>query len=892
MPAGRIRSFAGSWAVCALASVLLTACGGGGSSGAAVASGGGGATYTVGGAVNGLSASGLVLQLNGSENLPVASGANAFTFSAALPAGSSYAVTVATQPTGETCAVTQGSGTVGSANVDSVTVSCTSSTPPPVLTYTIGGVVSGLSASGLQLDLNGGNPVQVPAGSATFKFAVQLTAGSNYVVSVVAQPVGESCVVTQGSGTVGTANVDSVTVSCASSIPPPVLTYTIGGVVSGLSASGLQLDLNGGNPVQVPAGSATFKFPVQLTAGSNYVVTVAAQPTGESCTVAQGSGTVGSANVDTVVVSCVVNTYFIGGSVSGLVAPGLTVALNGANPVQIASGSTTFKFATALPAGSNYLVTVTGQPVGETCSVAQGAGTVGSANITSVRLSCSGNTYTIGGAVTGLNASGLVLALNGGSDLPVPSGAGSFTFATALASGASYSVTVATQPTGEICAATQATGTVASTNVVSVSIACSVETFTVSGTVSNLSTAGLNLRDAVGGEILAVPAGASTFTFAQPLPYGTDIALTVTAQPSWQTCAVSASNFSGPIHANVTAESISCTAVTATVSTLAGSTTAGSQDGAGAAAAFFHPDGVAVDAAGNVYVADEYNDLIRRVTPAGVVSTLAGTAGVSGSTDGVGTAALFYHPQGVAVDSAGAIYVADTFNDEIRKIVCTGSTASTCTVSTVAGSTTPGHADGTGPAASFNHPEGIAVDALGNVYVADSLNDEIREISPGGLVTTLAGSTVAGNVDGSGTSAEFNFPVGIAIDSAGTIFVADYNNNEIREISSSDVVSTLAGSGASGDVNGAGAAASFWGPQSVAVDSAGNVYVADSLNDQIRLITPGGAVSTFAGSTLAGSTDGAASSALFNNPSGIVTNASGDVLIGDYGNNEIRQIAP
>ena len=672
-------------------------------------------------------------------------------------------------------------------------------------------------------------------------------------------------------------------------------TFTVGGTVKGLTAPGLVLQLNGGENVSVASGATDFTFSGALVSGSNYAVTVATQPAGQTCTVAQGSGTVGTANITSISVSCSANaapTYTVGGTVGGLTSSGLTLALNGGNTVQVASGSANFTFTTTLSSGSNYVVTVAAQPVGETCTVAQGAGTVGASNVDTVVVSCTLDAYTIGGTVSGLMASGLQLALNGGNDLSIPSGASGFTFASALASGSSYSVTVATQPIGETCTVAQGSGAVGTSNVDSVGIACSVETFSVSGTVSNLSTAGLSLRDSVGGETLAVPAGASTFRFAQMVPYGTDIAVTVTGQPAWQTCTTSASNFAGPIHSNVTAESISCTTVTASVSTLAGSTASGSQDGVGVAATFFHPDGIAVDAAGNAYVADEYNDLIRRVSPAGVVSTLAGTAGVAGSTDGAGTSALFNHPQAVAVDSTGAIYVADTFNDEIRKIVCAGTTASTCTVSTLAGSTTAGHADGMGTAASFNHPEGIAVDALGNVYVADSLNNEIREITPTGLVTTVAGSTVAGNVDGAGTSAEFNFPAGIAIDSAGSIYVADYNNNEIREIGRSEMVSTLAGSGVSGDANGLGAAASFWGPMGVAVDSAGNVYVTDSFNNQIRLITPGGAVSTFTGSTRAGSTDGPLTSALFNDPIGIATNVSGDVYIGDYGNNEIRQIAP
>src|SRR6266702_4395720 len=237
-------------------------------------------------------------------------------------------------------------------------------------------------------------------------------------------------------------------------------------------------------------------------------------------------------------------------------------------------------------------------------------------------------------------------------------------------------------------------------------------------------------------------------------------------------------------------ESNSLTSASGTLAIFAGVPSgAGSIDGTGSAARFYYPSGVAVDGSGNVYVADMWNSTIRKVTPAGAVTTLAGSAGVSGSADGIGSASRFYYPSDVAVDGSGNVYVADSSSSTIRKVTPAG------VVTTLAGSAgVSGSADGTGSAARFSYPESVAVDGSGNVYVADTYNYTIRKVTPAGVVTTLAGSAgVRGSADGTGSAARFYDPQGVAVDRSGNIYVADSGNSTIRKITPAGEVTTLAG---------------------------------------------------------------------------------------------------
>jgi sugar lactone lactonase YvrE len=270
--------------------------------------------------------------------------------------------------------------------------------------------------------------------------------------------------------------------------------------------------------------------------------------------------------------------------------------------------------------------------------------------------------------------------------------------------------------------------------------------------------------------------------------------------------------------------------------------TEGSKDGVGVAAQFKWPHGLSIDAAGNVFVADRGNDLVRKINRDGVVSTLAGSPEKYGDTDGVGAAARFRYPVATAVDASGNIYVADSSNNLIRKITRGG------VVSTLAGSfSLGGFADGNGKAAQFHDPHGVAVDTSGDVFVADAGNHIIRKIASDGQVTTFAGSAgQQGMVDGEAKSARFAFPRDVALDREGNLYVAD--NSTLRKIDSHGMVSTVAGSPDQAiNIDGPVGAARFSNPLSVAVSPAGNIYVVDDKN--IRKITPGGVVKTIRDST-------------------------------------------
>jgi hypothetical protein len=395
----------------------------------------------------------------------------------------------------------------------------------------IGGSVAGLAGSGLVLQNNGGDDLVVSA-NGTFSFKTAVDAGSPYNITVLSQPSAptQSCSVGNAAGTAAT-NVTSVNVTCSTG------SVNIGGTVSGLAGSGLLLRNNGGDDLAI-ASNGAFTFVTPLASGSTFEVTIATQPNrpSQTCTVADGSGTVGGGDVRTVKISCATNAFAVSGTVSGLSGTGLVLQNNNGDDVGVQSDGG-FTFATRIPSGSQYNVTVTGQPPTQACSVQGGAGTMEDHDVTNVVVTCVTREFTIGGTISGLEGSGLVLA-NNGSDKFSPTANGSFTFPTAVQTGRPYDVTVDKPPLFplQVCRVFSGNGVVADSNITNIEVRCVTIGFGVGGTVSGLQDPGLELQS--NGEKLQIAANGK-FKLPASLPDGTPYDLTISKQPANQVCTVS-----------------------------------------------------------------------------------------------------------------------------------------------------------------------------------------------------------------------------------------------------------------------------------------------------------------------------------------------------------------
>jgi hypothetical protein len=439
-----------------------------------------GALDTIGGTVSGDLGTGLVLQNNGGDSVAVVNGS--FSFPTALPSGIPYNVTVLSPPISpyQNCTVTNASGTTGESNVNDVSVTCVTNNSP---THTVSGNISGLSSAHATavLQNNGRNNVSMSA-DGPFTFTLPIPSGSFYSVtsSSLTGPVSVTCAFTNASGLVGSADVTNVSIACVPESTTTLTPVTVN--VAGLSGKGLLLQDNGADNLAV-AADGSYGFAVALPSGAGYDVTVLTQPSDptQTCVVTNGTGTVAAGVPITVSVACSSDSFTIGGNVGGLAGTGLALAYNGGASDPIAANGA-FTFPTPLASGNTYTVTVAVQPTNPTqsCVVTHGTGTVTNADVTTVVVTCTTTTFSIGGVVTGYSTgTGLTLKDNGGASLPI-SANGNFTFPAQVASGATYDVTIATQPTGPpteaipTCVASNNSGTVGAANVTTVAVTCTV----------------------------------------------------------------------------------------------------------------------------------------------------------------------------------------------------------------------------------------------------------------------------------------------------------------------------------------------------------------------------------------------------------------------------------
>jgi len=335
----------------------------------------------------------------------------------------------------------------------------------------------------------------------------------------------------------------------------------------------------------------------------------------------------------------------------------------------------------------------------------------------------------------------------------------------------------------------------------------------------------------------------------------------------------------------------------AIITTVAGSREYG-DGGPATEANLFMPTGAAIDACGNLYVADNYRHRVRKMDADGIITTIAGNGDGGYSGDGgLATEAQFYYPSGIAVDTLGNLYIADSGNYRVRKVDANG------IISTLAGNGIEGYGGDGGPAtqARLDYPSDVAVDALGNVYIADSYNNRIRKVDMNGIISTFAGSGIAGYSGDGGPAiqAQIAGPAGVALDSSGNVYIADHNNQRIRKVDTNGIISTVVGNGDEGYSGDGGPAteAQLQVPLDVAIDVSGNLYIADYYNDCIRKVDKNGIITTVAG----GGTPpdpglefwgdgGPATQAVLRLPQGIAVDASGNLYIADTDNNRIRKV--
>ena len=767
-------------------------------------------------------------------------------------------------------------------------------------TYTLSASISGLSSDGLMLAVNG-TAKPVAQSASTLELASGLSSGMQYAVTVATQPTGQICSVAGGSGTIASANVANVVVTCASQA------FDLGGTIIGLNGDGLVL-ANGADTLSVSAGATDFTMPTKVAYGSSYAVSVKTQPAGITCAVVQGTGTMpanASRNVDLI---CSDQPFTVGGSISGLGANSGLVLGNGTDTLTVAASAATFSMPASVPFGSQYAVSVQSSPPGLNCSTANGSGTVGAADVTDISITCSNRSFAVGGTISGLSASGLVLA-NGSDTLSVLSGASGFTMTQPVSYTGTYAISVQTNPTGETCTVSGGSGVMGTYAINSVAVTCSPSIRTVGGTISGLgANTGLVLLNN-GSDATPISANATTFTMQTGVASGSAYSISVGTQPYGIALSCSVTAGSGNANANVTTVAVTCSSPASLTATPV-------------VDYFSVPLGVALDAHGNVFVADNTARYISEIPFNNGSYSSKAIRLMSG-----------VQAWGVRLDGTGNLFVSDVLTGSVLRLPYINGSYDSTASQVVGGLNYPVEI-GIGPGGNlfvsntgsvvevintngsygtpfqvgsgFTYPNGVAVDASGNVFVADNVHSYIDELINNNGIYTATSVAV-----GSG----LNVPNGLAMDSSGNLFVADKVTNAVQKIPFSAgtfgapiaIAATLSlpwdiNVDSSGNVfvddrgsrvikkipfdNGnyaqpaAVIGSGLNGPLGAAVDSHGNVFIADSANNQVKMFSYNngnyGAAPVSIGSG-------------FSNPTAVALDASGNLFVTDTNNNAVEE---
>jgi hypothetical protein len=494
-------------------------------------------TYAVSGTIAGLTGANLSIVSQDGESLELAKGATSFAFAKRLQKGASYSVSVNKQPEApeQRCTVANGAGTIATQDITRVQIACETQR------YKIGVRVLGLRQSGLQLLNNGGDALTLEpnAGDAVVSYFDQaVESGKSFSVSIGMQPVGQQCRLTAESGEVTNADIEQVIVNCDQT------QFTLGGTVTGLLGRGFELEDNLGNMVDVAQGKFAFLAPRVF--GEAYDVRVKTQPQQPSqvCSVQNASGVFPAADVTNVSVTCTTQSFALGGTVSGL-AGGNTIRLveDVSKAATSATADGSFQLPSSIASGSAYevIAEVTG-PIAQACFVRSGAGTIQAEAVTNIVVTCTTNRFQVGGRLTNLRGSGLVLRDVSGESAAPPSNQTQFALSKTIASGSAYGITVEQNPTGptQVCQVTNGSGSVRDMDIDSVQVACTTQKFKVKVLAKGLAQAGLTLTQG-GSEVLSIlpQAGGDVRTeFATAVASGDAFNVAITAQPTGQTCRI------------------------------------------------------------------------------------------------------------------------------------------------------------------------------------------------------------------------------------------------------------------------------------------------------------------------------------------------------------------